>query len=73
MMKFFIEIRGETHPQLLAALDYAREQLIRGGAHLNVGGSIDVVMRPADTASEREFYRLYEDAHPIPKAAWTRK
>ena len=71
-MKFEIVIEGRTQPELIAALDAARDRLIDGGCFLNVCGCTTVEMRPATDADEDEFRALYKAAHPTP-APWVGK
>ena len=70
-MRFVIEIGGETQPELIGSLDAARERLIEGACYLNICGTRDVRMRPADPESEAQFRHNYEAAHPKPTAPWT--
>jgi hypothetical protein len=69
-MKFLIEIAGGDATALIRSLDHARQHLLSGGCYLNVGGSVDVKMRPENEDTEEEFRRQYAEAHPKPARSW---
>jgi hypothetical protein len=68
-MKFTIVIEGETPTQLIDSLDEARKTLISGGCYLNVGGVVNVLMKPESEQTAEEFRGHYRAAHPR-AASW---
>lgn len=72
-MRFLIEIAGEDQPALIRSLDQVRETLIAGDCHLGVQGITDAHLRPDNQGTATLFHTLYEEAHPQPKAPWTKE
>jgi hypothetical protein len=72
LLKFLIEIEGNTQPDLIHSLDECRKTLVSGGCFLNVGGCTNAVMKPADDEVEDEFRRQFAAAHPHPAASWAK-
>lgn len=70
LLKFLIEIEGNTQPELIHSLDECRKRLVEGGCFLNVGGCINAFMKPATDEVEDEFRRQFAAAHPQPAASW---
>lgn len=72
LLKFLIEIEGNTQPDLIHSLDECRKVLMNGGCFLNVGGCTNAHMKPASDEVEDEYRRLWVAANPKATAPWYR-
>ena len=70
LLKFLVEIEGNTQPELIHSLDEIRNVLISGGCFLNVCGCTNAKLKPASDDVEDEYRRQWADAHPS-AGRWT--
>jgi hypothetical protein len=70
IMRFLIEIEGKTQPEVMHSLEAVREQMSLGGCYLNVCGCTNAILKPANEATRDQWYKLYDESHPKPQAAW---